>query len=187
MKLEYIEYFKSKHKSEIKKLYIKSFPKSERFPFWILKQCSKQENVSFNAILDDDKLIGMQYIITYENMTYLMYFAIEENRRRNGYGSKVLEDLMKKYETIILSIERIKEDLRGNKERRKSFYIRNGFIETNKFIKDAGIEYEMLCTNKNYNITKEDLEKRYTKMTDSKIMKYIIGKMFNVYNINFIN
>ena len=36
---------------------------------------------------------------------------------------------------------------------RKNFYIRNGFYETNNFICDGGIEYEILCTNKNLAIT----------------------------------
>jgi len=34
--------------------------------------------------------------------------------------------------------------------------------------------------------TKEDLEKRYTKMSKSTIIKFLIAKIFNVYNISFI-
>lgn len=186
MNLKYIDYFVNENKNEIKKIYMNSFPKSERFPFWILKHCSKEKNVSFNVILDDDKLIGMEYIINYENTAYLMYLAIDENQRENRYGSKILEDLTKKYETIILSIERPNKDLNDNRKRRKNFYLRNGFFETNKFTEDNGIEYEILCTNKDYDITKENLEKIYMKMTSSTIMKHLIGKIFNVYNICFI-
>ena len=35
-------------------------------------------------------------------------------------------------------------------------------------------------------MTKETLEKRYIRMTKSKLIKYLISKMFNVYNIKFI-
>ncbi len=33
MNLEHIAYLKSEHKNRMKRLYIHSFPKSERFPF----------------------------------------------------------------------------------------------------------------------------------------------------------
>lgn len=186
MNLKYIDYFASEHKNEIKKLYMNSFPKDERFPFWILKRCSKGKNVLFNVILDGDKLIGMEYIINCEHYAYLMYLAVKENQRENGYGTQILDDLTKKYGTVILSIERPNKDLNDNSAKRKKFYLRNGFYETNKFIKDNGIQYEILCTNKDYDITKEKLEERYTKMTESTIMMWLIGRVFNVYNICFI-
>lgn len=186
MDLTYIDYFSSTHKHDIKKIYKHSFPKEERFPFWILKHCSKEENVIFNAILDKNKVIGISYIITYDTIAYFMYLAIDENLRGKGYGSKVLQDFIKKYKTIILSIERPNKDIEDNRNIRKQFYLRNGFFETNKFIEDTGVEYEILCTNKDHDITIEDLEKRYSKMANSTIMKYLIGKIFDMQPIDFI-
>lgn len=65
------------------------------------------------------------------------------------------------------------------KLRRKKFYLKNGFYETNKFILDNKVEYEILCTNRDYEITEENLKQRYTKMGNNKFIitsyqKYLI-------------
>ena len=51
MELKYISYNKSKHKNDIKKMYINSFMKAERFPFWLLKYCSKEKMQRSYALL----------------------------------------------------------------------------------------------------------------------------------------
>lgn len=186
MNLKYIGYFASEHKYKMKKIYFSSFPKKERFPFWVLKNCIKGKNVLFNEILDKDKIVGIEYLINYKDTTYLMYLAVDENKRNKGYGEKILKDLIKKYNNIILSIERSNNSLNDNNERRKKFYLRNGFFETNRFTEQNGIQYEILCTNKNYKIMEKDLRNIYNQMTGSTIMKYFIEKRFNLYNINFI-
>ena len=179
MNLKYIHYFMSEHKNKIKEIYTQSFPKEERFPFWILKCCSKEKNVTFNGIVDNNKIIGIEYIINCSDYAYLMYLAIDEKNRNNGYGTKILDDLRKKHKTIILSIEKSDKHLNDNRKKRKNFYLKNGFYETNLFIEENSIQYEVLCTNKDYTITKEKLEERYTKMAKSTIMKWLIGKFFS--------
>ena len=54
MNYTYVDYFKYKYKNKVKKIYIKSFPRNERFPFGILKYCSKGKNVLFNIVLDKE-------------------------------------------------------------------------------------------------------------------------------------
>lgn len=183
MDFNYVDFMSSSDKKLIKKLYYESFDKDERFPFWLLKKCSKEKNVKFNVIYNKDKVIGFQYIIEYDNIAYLMYFAIEKNQRNNGYGSEILKNLNKSYKNVLLSIEKVNEKVFDIKNERKQFYLRNGFVDTNKYIVDNNVEYELLCSNSNLNITKEILEKRYTMMTNSKILRFIISKIFNVYNI----
>ena len=177
MNLKYIDYFKSDYKNYIKKIYTDSFPKSERFPFWILEKCAKEGNIKFNIVLDNDKAVGMEYLINYDNISYLMYLAVDNNERNKGYGSKILKDLINKNEVVILCIERPKEQLKYSKNR-KDFYLRNNFYETNKFIVDSKVEYEVLCSKKDYEITEKILQNRYDKMSNSKVMKFIIKMLF---------
>ena len=186
MELKYNSYNSSNCKKDLKKIYINSFIKAERFPFFLLKNCSKEKNVIFNEVSEEGNLVGMIYIINCSNFAYLMYLAIDEKYRGNGYGSKILKDIISKNENVVLCIEKVDMDTYGEKQRRKNFYIRNGFYETNNFICDGGIEYEILCTNKNFKVSNENLNLFYKQMTNSKILSYIIGKIFNVYNINFI-
>lgn len=63
----------------------------------------------------------MEYIINYDNNAYLMYLAIDQNQRGKGYGTKILADLIKKYETIILSIERPNKNFDDKVKSEKNF------------------------------------------------------------------
>lgn len=189
--MRYISYStcNSQGRSQIKEIYETSFPKSEKFPFWVLKQCAKENNVRLDAIMEHgtDKIIGMSFLIFYDDIAYLMYVAIDKKYRNKGFGSLVLRDLILRQvdESILLCIERpsAKE---GIKARRKYFYLRNGFYETSLFIEDTGVEYEFLSSSKERIITENDLKKRYSCMTRNQLMKFIIKNTFDS-NIKFID
>lgn len=176
--------------SQIKEIYETSFPKSEKFPFWVLKQCAKENNVRLDAIIDHntDKIIGMIFLIFYDDIAYLMYVAIDEKYRNKGFGSLVLGDLIFKQvdASILLCIERPSAKKEDIKARRKDFYLRNGFYETGCSIEDSGVEYEFLSSSKERIITENDLKKRYSCMTRNPLMKFIIKNSFDS-NINFID
>lgn len=186
MHIKYIDYFDSKNKKRIKEIYNKSFQKEEKFPFWILKESTKSDNVLFNEIIDNNKIIGIEYMIIDNDTLYLMYFAIEANKRNKGYGSFILKDHIKKYKNVILSIESVNQNNEVTR-RRKNFYLRNGFYETHKFTEQNNVKYELLCSNSNYDITKDKLINIYKKMTNSKLLEYLINKKFNLYDVIFID
>ena len=50
MNLKYVDYFLVNNKRFVKNIYYNSFDKEERFPFWLLKRCAREDNVEFNAI-----------------------------------------------------------------------------------------------------------------------------------------
>lgn len=180
----------SQGRSQIKEIYETSFPKSEKFPFWVLKQCAKENNVRLDAIIDHntDKIIGMSFLIFYDDIAYLMYVVIDKKHRNKGFGSLVLEDLIFRQvdASILLCIERPSAKKEDIKARRKDFYLRNGFYETGRFIEDSDVEYEFLSSSKERIITENDLKKRYSCMTRNPLMKFIIKNSFDN-NINFID
>ena len=171
-----------KYKDKLQELYFSAFPEEERFPFWILEECSKEDNSDLYAILDNDKFVGMCYIVNCDGAYYLMYIAVQDELRNKKYGSKILEDLKEKYKTLFLSI-----DMPTDKTsiKRKNFYLRNGFYDTNKYYEDTGVLYEVLCTNNQYEITENIMMKRYTNMTMKNELLSIISSTFNVDTINF--
>ena len=89
-----------KYKDELEELYLSAFPKEERFSFWILEDCSKEDNSDLYAILDNDKFVGMCYIVNCDGAYYLMYLAVQDELRNKKYVSKILEDLKKSRESL---------------------------------------------------------------------------------------
>lgn len=179
MNLEYIN--NCKYMDDIKNLYLKSFTKGERFPFWILEECSKENNSDLYAIIDNDKFVGMCYIVNCVSAYYLMYLAVEPNLRNQNYGSRILKDLKEKYKVLFLSIDSPVDNI---SVRRKNFYLKNGFYDTNKFYQDTGINYEVLCTDDRYEITDNIMKMRYTNMTNNSKM---FNKISNTFNVGIIN
>ena len=182
MYLNYIDYCKDKEKVE--KLYLESFPEDERFPFWILEECSKEDNSKLLAVLDNDRFIGMSYLVNCNNAYYLMYLAVEPELRNQNYGSRILADLKEKYKTLFLSVDEPIDDI---SIRRKNFYLRNGFYDTNKYYEDTGVNYEVLCTNNEYEITDDNMQKRYINMTNNPELFNVIANTFNTGDVGLKN
>lgn len=170
-----------KYKDKLQELYFSAFPEEERFPFWILNECSKEDNSDLYAIIDNNKFVGMCYIVNCDGAYYLMYLAVQEELRNKKYGSKILKDLKEKYITLFLSIDVPTDEI---SIKRKDFYLRNWFYETNKYYEDTGVWYEVLCTDNEYEITEDIMMKRYTNMTNKPDLLNVISNTFNTKKVN---
>ena len=141
------------YKKQIKRLYETAFPKEERAPLFFLYYKTKKENYNFYAIVDEDDFAGLIYTMEDAGMVYVFFFAIADEKRGKGYGSKVLAMMKDKYpgHTITLMIEDMQEKDADNYEqriRRLNFYERNGFTQLHIHIKEADVRYELLGTQK---------------------------------------
>lgn len=182
IRIEHYQY--TKHKDIVKRIYETSFPLFERFDFSILGKCNKERNVHLSCILYDDCPIGMQFTVDLPNdITYLMYFAIDKGYRNRGIGSKALQNLVVAKDKIMLCIERPIDEIT---QKRKEFYLRNGFYETGIFFEDTNEQYEVLISRKEYKPTAQDLLNRYKFMTGNKSVWNTIKSTFNAECIEFV-
>ncbi len=153
---------KFKDLDKFKKLYIEAFVSYERMPISFLLRKAKKKNVDFLALYDDDIFIGFVYLINNEDITYVLYLAIDCSIRGKGYGSASLSLIrkLKPNNRIILNIQLLDESSSNYEERvlREKFYIKNGYKKIalkiyagNKYIQTMLIGETMLageCINK---------------------------------------
>lgn len=111
----------------IKNLYQQSFPKNELSPFKLLLN----PQVTTYAFYDKSDFIGFISILGHLDIINIIYFAIANNKRSQGYGSQILSQLKLKFpkHRIIADIEAENKQADNNLQRqqRKRFYLKNGF------------------------------------------------------------
>lgn len=161
--LDFIDIKKNK---KVTKLYNEAFPKDERIPIWLLKILARKNKAKFYGIYDNKKFVGLIYNIFYKDIVFVFYLAIDKGTRGQGYGTKVLESIKQKYNNyrIILCIEPVDENSDNYEQRvkRKNFYLKNGFKDSNYTIKEKNIIYEMLYCNENVTLHEfEEMMKNY--------------------------
>ena len=116
---------------QVKALYESAFPANERIPIkHLLDDKIKRE---FWAFFDGDLFCGFSNAITHGSITNIVYFAVVSELRSRGYGSQILQAIHKQHPDtrLVVDIE-VEEDSKDAEElerrnRRREFYLRNGF------------------------------------------------------------
>ena len=124
---------------QVKALYESAFPANERIPIkQLLDNKIKREFWAFFEQDEDDKtapskFCGFSNSITHGDITNIVYFAVAPELRSRGYGSQILQAIRDKHPNsrIVVDIE-VEEDSKDTEElerrnRRREFYLRNGF------------------------------------------------------------
>ncbi len=138
-----LQYFEVTKKSpwlpQVKALYESAFPANERIPIkHLLDNKIKRE---FWAFFDKEvggdaatlTFCGFSNSISHGDITNIVYFAVVPELRSRGYGSQILQVIREQHPDtcIVVDIE-VEEDSKDAEElerrnRRRDFYLRNGF------------------------------------------------------------
>lgn len=138
------------NRREIKKLYLSSFPKEERLPWWVLRLLTIRKGTNITAYYENDLFCGFTYDITEGDILFVMFFAVAGEIRGKGYGSAILDYLKNSHpdKEIMLHIEPLDEtaDNYPDRKRRFNFYQNNGFFDTEYDVDEVGGTFYVLST-----------------------------------------
>ncbi len=165
----------------IKKLYKEAFPPDERAPFFLLKKrAARKKGDSWN-VYDGSKWIGWAYMVTYKDLAYLNYLAIDNSQRGKGYGVYVIEELRKMYagKKFFLALEQLNKNAENYEQRvkRHAFYERCGLTDLPYKIKEGTVVYSIMGTGETvepeeYREMMDDfLGGFFTRLIDTRILK----------------
>lgn len=136
----------------IKSLYRASFPRAERKPFARICRNCRKGKMEIWVIKENTTFLGFLICALCENLLLIDYFAVSPAHRGKGIGTKAIKFLSTIYPKhfIFLEIE-LKNPKAKNamqRMRRKTFYLRCGFLETNLKWNLYGVPMEILCYQK---------------------------------------
>ena len=132
----------------IEDLYLRAFPKSERKPFDLMVKKQKEGTMELLSLEEDGKFLGLAIFAHDKDIALLDYFAISDELRGQGIGSRAIKALQKIYagKRFVLEIETTKKPCSDfeMREHRKAFYLRNGLHTMDFDVNLFGVEMEML-------------------------------------------
>lgn len=135
--------------SKIKALYASSFPRDERYPFFLLRLLALRRCAAFLAFYDGPLFCGLAYLFRDGRTIFLLYLATEQALRSLGYGAKILGWMRETYPAydVTLNIEPEEPGAENGEQRgkRRKFYLKNGFLDTGYAIKE--VCYDVLSTS----------------------------------------
>lgn len=138
----------------VNRLAKEAFPPKEYLSPTELVKMAHADEFDFLALLDGDTFVGFMVVQSFEDMAYLFFLAIDENSRGKGYGSRAIETLKAAYpnKTHIVDFEMPDETAPNSaqRERRRSFYLRNDYRETGLFLSYLGVDYEVFCMGEHF-------------------------------------
>lgn len=166
---------------KVKDIYRQSFKKEERFPFFLLILNILRKNSQMYVLLSGKSVNSFIYIISYKDMSFILYLATDKNLRSKGYGSYLLNWFTEKSKekNIFLNIDEVDNKYKDNKirEKRLNFYIKNKFFLTEYLGVEKSGNYNIIANNKEFDLSE------YIKF-DKKISYWFFSKQSKIIPIS---
>lgn len=168
-----IRKIKPGNKKAFKRLYIQSFPDSERKPYLLMKYWEFQGKMELFEISENDEFCGIFITVICNDLVLIDYLAVKPELRGRGIGSKVLRLAREMYKgkRLFLEIESTKKPCSDIESRlkRKRFYLKNQLVSADFSVNLFGVEMEILY-----------FERKITFDDYMTLYKYMAGKLLKL-------
>lgn len=147
----------------LRQLYGSAFPVEEQIPYNDLIYLLDKLDIDYTAYLDGEAFVGLTMVLRLNRYNWGWYFAVCEELRGKGYGQEILSALLKKYRDRRPFIIDIESPLQADapnpeqRQRRHTFYVRNGLKDTPTSRTFDGITYTIM-TNSDEPFTQQDYD-----------------------------
>lgn len=133
--------------ARVKQLYESAFPANERRPFEALLSGFDGQG-ELLALYHENGFAGFISLLTYADITHILYFAIVEPLRNQGLGSVALDTIkhLKPGQRLIADLEALLPDAPNHAQRlrRRTFYQRAGFVPSGVGYRWQEESYELM-------------------------------------------
>ncbi len=134
----------------LRRLYHTAFPKEEQMPWWLLRLISLRRDMGVEGFYEGDQLRGLTVSVATEEVLFILFLAVNDECRGQGWGSAILNQLKEEYpgRTILLNVELLDPAAENYDQRlrRMRFYKKNGFFDTGFDIDEVGGTFRVLGT-----------------------------------------
>ena len=130
------------------------FPPAEIKPFSAIRSmCERGEYTGLGMLTDEGRLLAYAFFVLCRpdaQAVLLDYFAVDKDRRGEGVGTCMLQEIKKIYSDIPVLLESEDPDHACNeadvkkREKRLSFYHRNNALDTGVRARVYGVDYVVL-------------------------------------------
>lgn len=160
------------------------FPIEELKPLDVIQKLIKKDNYICYGLYDNGRLLAYAFLVSLKSYILIDYYAVCEQHRNKGIGSKFLSALREKckdYHGIMVEVEKTEyapnECEKLIRKRRIDFYKRNGMIMTNISCELFSVNFSIMCL---CNVELEDseifeaLKAIYKEITPAQLyLKYV--------------
>lgn len=137
----------------VKTLYESAFPKNERIDLNFIQANSESDTEALEmlAVYDGELFVGFVIVLNADDLSHILYFAVDEKLRSKGYGSQILQSVhnSRPGQRFVADVEKPndKSDNNEQREKRIRFYCRNGYKMTDAGYSWNGEDYVILACN----------------------------------------